>query len=99
MRACGESPAPERDQPGKARRRDIAPESHLDVPGLRERRLELRALEEHVRQAESKRAVEAIVRAAGEDARAGGDGLFEAAPDDAHHAIIRLRQFPPGSPA
>ena len=56
--------AVERHEPGEPAGRDLAAEMHLDVVGPANGSLELRALHERPRHAETELTVEAIVRAA-----------------------------------
>src|SRR5262249_49838693 len=67
-------------------RRDFASEMHFDGRRTVERLLELRALHERARHAETELAVEAIVRTAREHARSRFDGI---AAVDADHRAAR----------
>src|SRR5207249_1333086 len=83
----------ERYQPGEAAGRHLAAQMHLDVGRTVERLLQLRALDEAARHAEPELPVEAVVGAAGEDARPRGDRLT-AVDGDRHAAgVDRNRSY------
>src|SRR6185295_15934646 len=71
-------------QPAEAAGRNLPSQIDLDVVDSRERNLALRAVNEEPRQAEPELPIEAIVRAAGEDARPSVDGPERGRN---HHAI------------